>query len=95
MREPYVLTELARQELDDILGYIAARNIDAAVRVDQEFDATFLRLSQNPQIGHTRRDLPQRYRVWHLYDYLIVYKPETSPLVIVRVWHGARRPPRF
>lgn len=95
MPEPYVLTKLARQELDEILAYIAERDLDTAVRVDQEFDHAFLRLAQNPGIGHVRRDLPRRYRVWHLYDYLIVYKPETAPLEIVRLWHGARRPPRF
>ncbi len=95
MSDRYVLAEVAEQELEEILLRIAEDNVDAALRVDQEFHAEFLRLAENPLIGHTRPDLPPRYRVWHLYSYLIIYKPSTSPLEIVRVWHGARRTPRL
>ncbi len=94
MSNRYILAEIAQQELEDILRYIAHRSdIETALRVDQEFHAEFLHLAGNPLIGHTRPDIPRTYRVWHLYSYLIIYKPDTNPLEIMRVWHGARRPP--
>jgi len=95
MSDRYVLAEIAEQDLEEILLHIARDNIDAALRVDQEFHAEFVRLAGNPLIGHARPDLPSRYRVWHLYSYLIIYKPRTSPLEIARIWHGARPTPRL
>lgn len=96
MPERYVLTELAQDELEDIIRYIARRgDIDTALRVEEEFHTEFRRLGQNPRIGHRRSDIPARYLVWNLYDYLIIYKPESKPLEILRLWHGQRRPPRL
>ena len=96
MPRSYVLAELAQAELEDILRYIARRgDVDMALRVEDEFRIEFRRLAENPLIGYHRSDIPSVYRVWGLYDYLIIYKPETRPLQILRLWHGARRPPRL
>ncbi len=62
----------------------------------EEIRSAILRLSARPLIGHVRRDLaPPRYRFWPIYSYLIIYRPDTSPLEIVRVWHGAQDKPRL
>lgn len=38
-----------------------------------------------------REDLTdERFRFWSVFDSLIVYEPDASPLVIVRVLHGSR-----
>lgn len=42
-------------------------------------------------MGHLREDLTRRpFRFWPVYSYLIVYRPETRPIQILRVLHGAR-----
>jgi antitoxin ParD1/3/4/toxin ParE1/3/4 len=49
------------------------------------------KLARTPGIGHFREDLAdRRQRFFLVYSYLIVYRPETKPLHIVRVVHGAR-----
>ena len=95
MSDAYRLAPAAQQDVEDLVDYIAADDFDAALRVDQELTDTFLLLASRPHIGHTRDDLqlPRHLRVWPFYSYLIVYRPEATPLEIVRVWHGARRFP--
>ena len=54
------------------------------------------KLADMPHIGHFREDITdKRYRFWSLYAYLIAYLPETKPLEIVRVVHGAQDVGRF
>jgi antitoxin ParD1/3/4/toxin ParE1/3/4 len=49
------------------------------------------RLAQSPPIGHLREDLTEEpVRFWSVHSYLIVYDPETQPLQILRILHGAR-----
>ena len=48
-------------------------------------------LAGNPDIGHLRRDLTlQDVRFWSVFSYLVIYRPGTQPLEIVRVLHGKR-----
>ena len=67
----YVLTPLA--------------NLTAAKRVMERLDAALRRLSHTPGIGHSRQDLCDgRERFFLVYSYLIVYRPASRPLQIVR-----------
>jgi plasmid stabilization system protein ParE len=95
MSQAYRLAPLAQQDAEDLFDYIAADDFETALRVEQELTDTFLLLASRPHIGHTRQDLqlPRHLRVWPFYFYLIVYRPETKPLEIVRLWHGARKFP--
>lgn len=48
-------------------------------------------LADNPGIGHVRLDLTDAdVRFWSVFKYLVIYRPETKPLEIVRVLHGRR-----
>ena len=48
-------------------------------------------LAQHPLVGHARRDLTSRAVLfWSSGSYLLVYAPETAPLRIIAVLHGAR-----
>ncbi|HVO26063.1 MAG TPA: type II toxin-antitoxin system RelE/ParE family toxin [Candidatus Margulisiibacteriota bacterium] len=86
MREAYVLSPLAQSDREEIFCRIAADDFDTAVRVDGELERVLFR----------RTDLlPRRFRVWPFYSYLVIYKPETSPLEIVRIWHSAQRLPQL
>ena len=94
MREAYVLSALAQEDREEIFRTIAEDDLETALRVDGELEKVLLRLAAHPRIGHRRRDLlPSRFRVWPFYSYLVIYKPETAPLEIVRIWHGAQRRP--
>ncbi len=96
MREAYVLAPLAQEDREEIFRKIAEDDIETALRVDGELEKVLLRLAEHPNIGHRRSDLlSRRFRVWPFYSYLVIYKPETVPLEIVRIWHGARRQPQL
>ncbi len=91
MRSTYQFTEDGDKDLDEIWEYIAASSIEAADRVTLEVRSACQRLAERPGIGHTRQDLTGRpLKFWSVYSYLIVYDPDTSPLQIIAVLHGAR-----
>lgn len=91
MAARFVFAEEAELQLLEILDYVANESESAAVRVrDAIYDAVAL-LAERPGIGHTREDLTDRpVKFWSVYSYLIVYEPESKPLRIIAVLHGAR-----
>ena len=87
----YVLSARARLDLEQIWSYIADDNIDAADKVRDKIKSNLQKLARMPLIGHRRTDVKNpAYLFWVVYSYLIVYRPETKPLQIVRIIHGAR-----
>ena len=95
MSGAYRLAPRAQQDIEDLVEFIAADDFEAALRVEQELYDAFDLLASRPLIGHTRIDLaiPGHLRVWPFYSYLIVYRPDTTPLEVVRIWHGAQTNP--
>ena len=84
-------TEAAESDLDEIWDYVADSNIDAADRIIAEVRSTCVKLATNPGIGHSREDLTELpVKFIGVFSYLIVYAPDTSPLLIIAVLHGAR-----
>ena len=87
----YILTARARLDLLRIWNRIAEDNIDAADKVKAELRLAMQRLARMPGMGHRRSDVKNpRYRFWSVYSHLIAYYPDTTPLQIVRVVHGAQ-----
>jgi plasmid stabilization system protein ParE len=87
----YRLTERAEADVDAITDFIAADNIDAAVKVVLALEDAFVLLASRPGIGHARADLTDRpLKFWSVYSYLVVYDPASDPLTIIAVLHGAR-----
>lgn len=87
----FVFTETARQDMVAVWDYIAQDNLDAADRFRATLYEAVQRLVALPGIGHRRDDLAnETLRVWPVSDYLIIYRPETDPLEIVRVVSGYR-----
>ena len=87
----YVLSARARSDLKQIWSSIADDNIDAADKVRNTIRSALEKLARTPFIGHTRKDVNSPdYRFYVVYSYLIVYRPETNPLEVVRIVHGAR-----
>ena len=87
----YLLSAHAKTDLEQIWSYIANDNIDAADKVRNAIKSALEKLAQMPFIGHMRKDVKNpAYRFYVVYSYLIVYRPETNPLKVVRIVHGAR-----
>ena len=54
-------------------------------------EEAFALLAERPSIGHSRQDLTDRpLKFWSVFSYLVVYDPESRPLTIIAVLHGAR-----
>ena len=84
------ITPSAERDLLEIWDYIATDSIDAADRVIANIRSEFQKLADMPGMGHARPELAEAYRVWNIYSYLIVYRPETQPIQIIRVVSGFR-----
>jgi antitoxin ParD1/3/4/toxin ParE1/3/4 len=87
----FVLTSAAREDLREISEFIREDSPAAARRVRAKLRDAMVKLSDLPSMGHYREDLADEpLRFWPVYSYLIIYRPETRPLQILRVLHGAR-----
>lgn len=87
----FVLTQAAKGDLLKILEYLEGDNPSAVLKVVDALDDAMQLLADNPGIGHLRPDLtPQDVRFWSVFRYLVIYRPDTKPLEIVRVLHGKR-----
>jgi len=88
------LTPDAIDDLDAIWSFIFEHNPEAADAVEEEIRSACAMLAKEPLMGRVRRDLttfPVRFWTIPKYqNYIIVYKPDSSPLEIVRVLHGMR-----
>jgi plasmid stabilization system protein ParE len=87
-------TPRAKHDLFEIWDYIAKDNPQAADRVAQAIFLACELLSNSPLAGKVREDLapaPLRFWLVHPYvNYCVVYNPESKPLQIIRIIHGAR-----
>jgi plasmid stabilization system protein ParE len=93
MSSGYALHPEAFADLDDIRGYIAQKNPDAADRVISEIFDSLRGLVPFPHRGHRRPDLTSRpLRFILVREYLVVYAPDENPLWVVAVIHGRRNP---
>ena len=88
----YLIAPAARQDLFDVISYVAARDPDAAVRLRDALFAAFDRLSERPALGHVRRDLTQQpVRFWTVARrYAVVYRGEAGPIEIARVFSAGQ-----
>jgi plasmid stabilization system protein ParE len=87
----FALTQAAKGDLLKILEYLEGDTPNAILKVLDALDNAMQLLADNPGIGHLRPDLtPQGVRFWPVFRYLVIYRPDTKPLEIVRVLHGKR-----
>ena len=87
----YITSKAAERDVQRILSYIRERNPGAIKRVKSELRSAMRTLADFPGFGHLRMEAgDDSLRFWSVYSYLIVYRPNTKPLEIVRVIHGAR-----
>lgn len=95
MTGSFALTPSAVCDLDEILEYILEHGgPEPALHVHRRLHDGFRKIGSQPGIGHSRDDLAdESLRIWPVFSYLIIYRPETRPVQVVRVIHGARNVP--
>ncbi len=84
-----IISRRASKDLDAIWEYIAQDGtpVVASKVISKILDSAEL-LKQMPGLGHRRPDLPEEYRVWTVYKFLIIYHFDARALHIMRVVHG-------
>ena len=97
MKQRYTLAPEAARDLVQIWHYLKKESCqETADRVESVIRDKFKYLAEFPHAGHWRRDLTGAdVRFYPVYSYLIVYRPESSPLQIVSVLHASRDVPRI
>ena len=91
MAAKFRLTPEADSQLGDILEFVAHESETGAMRVRHVVYDALTKLAGMPEMGHIRQDLTDRpLKFWNVYSYLIVYDPETSPLAVLAILHGAQ-----
>lgn len=86
----YIITRQAEYDIDEILIYIAADNIDAALSFNDRLTHLFEILAENPLAGRERPELKEDLRSIPEGNYLIFYRKWAGNIAIVRILHGAR-----
>lgn len=86
----YIITRQAQGDIDDILAYIAADNLDAALSFNDRLTHLFEMLADNTKTGRERPELKEDLRSFPEGNYLIFYRTWAGTAAIVRVIHGAR-----
>lgn len=88
----YKLSAPAREDLLEIWRFLAEKaSLDVADRILTGLHEAMTRLAASPGLGHLRTDLAdEALRFWRVHSYLVLYRPEASPLEVVRVLHAAR-----
>jgi plasmid stabilization system protein ParE len=93
-----VWTDTARDDLRDLVGYIAQDSPKAAARIGGEIGDGVQMLASQPFLGSVyrrsrgreiRETVCRKYRIF----YRVLEKPMTVEILTIR--HGARREPRF
>ena len=92
MSAGYQLTQIAEAELGDILQHVADRDgVPRALEVHSHFERAFELLATQPGSGRRRPGLTgDRLRWWTVFEWIVIYDPENSPITMMRVIHGAR-----
>jgi plasmid stabilization system protein ParE len=90
----FQLTPRALNDLDEIWSFIVADSIEAANRVESAILAACNTLARNPRLGSKRIEITSEpVRFWTVSrfpNFIVVYRPETTPLQVVAVLHGRR-----
>ncbi len=87
----YRLSQKADQDLEDIFDYTLKKiGIDQAIAYVIGFDAIFMSLAANAELGRKRDDVRKDLRSFVKGSHTIFYRILKNHISIVRVLHGSR-----
>lgn len=87
------LLPVAEEDLDEILGYIALDDVDAAFKLADRIEANLEKLSSFPKLGRVPRDSDLRgagYRYVITGEWLVFYTVDKRTVFVHRILHGRR-----
>ena len=85
---PLKLAPKARQDFIDILRYTGESWGHAQLLIYRDkINEALQAISQNPQLGHLRNDLPSTHLAYLVGSHVIVYRVGVDSLGIVRILH--------
>src|SRR4030088_2845316 len=92
MRTRYVLAPEAARDLVQIWRHLKKQSsLAIADRVETAIRNKIVFLAGTPGAGHWRKNLTdEAVKLFPVYSYLIVYRPDTKPLQVVSILHGRR-----
>jgi toxin ParE1/3/4 len=81
----------AEADLHELWYYVASESsIEVADRLVDSLATRFFLLGTHPRAGRRRDDLWPGIRVFHVGDYIVLYRVEGNDVLIVRVVRGSR-----
>lgn len=87
----FVLTSQAEFDLVAIWDFIARDSAAQANRVIAKIERALQTLASHPEMGHIREEwADRRHRFWPVYSYIVMYRPKTRPLQVLRIISGYR-----
>ena len=87
------LLSIAEQDLQDIVAFVAADKLPAAVALADRIENDLQRLVRHPYLGKAPNDerlATMGYRVLVIENYLVFYKIRGRTVLVHRILHGAR-----
>jgi toxin ParE1/3/4 len=89
------VTAAAVRDLDQIADYISGDNPEAAHRWTQDTTALFSLFAKHPLIGEKYHWRGSTCRRFSKGNFVIYFRPTIEGVLILRIVHGARKPPRL
>jgi plasmid stabilization system protein ParE len=87
----FLLSPAVVSDLREIARFVAEDSPANAVKLLQALEDAMHLIARRPRLGHRRDDLAdESLRVFVVHSIAVIYRPETRPLQVVRVFHGAR-----
>ncbi|MBL8048628.1 MAG: type II toxin-antitoxin system RelE/ParE family toxin [Chthonomonas sp.] len=92
-----VITERAKHDIDEAIRHIATDSLPAATRWNDKFIATTEILADTPfqfSLISEVHKLKREYRSANLHSHRVIFRvlEENQTVLILRVYHGSRRP---
>ena len=85
---PLKLSPKARQDFIDILRYTGETWGERQLQAYRDkIDGALQAISHNPQLGHSRNDLPPTFSAYLVGSHVIVYRDLGAAIGIVRILH--------
>jgi len=92
MTASFILTPSAARDVEGIIDFVLeSSGADRALYLHKRLYEGFAKIGAMPNVGHMRDDLgDESLRVYTVFKFLVIFRPDTKPVQILRVIHGAR-----
>jgi toxin ParE1/3/4 len=84
------ISEAARRDLENIVGYTSERNPKAAEKIVREIVGKLRMLRDFPHSGRERPELMVELRSLVVRNYVIFYQSSETKIDVFRILHGAQ-----